>query len=115
MATVFAIVWYSIMIFDWMQGRRDRHAAIVAARVVEKAAAVAADVRAKADAATALAVTKAAEIVNTASATAELVAKAAVAASHNSDADAARLLQEARVKAWADELECDLVQEMSNG
>ncbi len=28
---------------------------------------------------------------------------------------AARLLQEARVKAWADELECDLVQEMSNG
>ena len=48
-ATVFAVIWYAIMIFDWFENRRMRRAAATAARVVSKATTVAAGVVAEAD------------------------------------------------------------------
>jgi hypothetical protein len=47
-ATLFAIVWYVLMIVEWFEKRRLARAERVAARVVAKAAEVAEDVLAKA-------------------------------------------------------------------
>ena len=44
LATLLAIIWYGMMINDWVQTRRDKRAATIAAQVVTKAAQVAAAV-----------------------------------------------------------------------
>ena len=104
-ATTLAIIWYGMMITDWLQVRREKRAARLAAEVVAKAAAVAAEVRAETARTTEKALTTAARVVETAAVTADLVVKAAAIVTNTvSEAD----LQAARVKAWADELECDL-------
>ncbi len=43
-ATIFAIIWYALMIYDWYEKRRAAQAALVAAAIVAEARVVAADV-----------------------------------------------------------------------
>jgi ABC-type transport system involved in Fe-S cluster assembly fused permease/ATPase subunit len=49
LATLFSIIWFAIQIYDWYARRRQDRAALLAARVVEKAAEVAKNVLAAAD------------------------------------------------------------------
>ena len=50
LATTMAIIWYVMMISDWLQTRREKHTAHLAAQLVAQAALVAANVKAEADA-----------------------------------------------------------------
>ena len=50
LATTMAIIWYVMMISDWLQIRREKHTAHLAAQLVAQAALVAANVKAEADA-----------------------------------------------------------------
>ena len=50
LATTMAIIWYVMMISDWLQTRREKHTAHLASQLVAQAALVAANVKAEADA-----------------------------------------------------------------
>lgn len=49
-ATAMAIIWYALMIADWVRKRREERAALLAEEVIAKAALVAAEVKNEAEA-----------------------------------------------------------------